>query len=169
MRAGRTTSAALLAGATLALTTALAPAALAAPDLAPSGSGVSPAIVVPGGGAAPTAARTAAFAAPGCPDRAAASARAFFDGAILGKGGTPGRAGSVAAPGARYDTVFTCGSEARSTPLTIGDGVTAPTGAVETGLGGGVPEPNAAEILASVALAGAVGVIAVRRRRATRG
>jgi hypothetical protein len=168
MRAGRTTAAALLAGATLALTVAgaaLAPAAFADSRITSFGFSVSPATVAPGG--------SVTLTATDCAGRATASdAPALFDGMTLGRGDGPGRAATVgtdAKPGAEYDVTSTCGSEQGTAPLTIGDGTGTPTGPVKAGVGGSVTGPNAAEILAGVVLAGAAGVIVVRRRRASRG
>jgi plastocyanin len=168
MRAGRTTAAALLAGATLALTAAgaaLAPVAFADSDITSSGFSVSPTTVAPGG--------SVTLTATDCADRATASAPALFDDMTPGRGDGPGRVatatvGTDAKPRAEYDVTFTCGSEQGTAPLSIGDGTTTPTGPVKSGVGGSVTGPNAAEILAGVVLAGATGVIVVRRRRASR-
>ncbi|MFI6638439.1 hypothetical protein [Streptomyces sp. NPDC050504] len=169
MRTIRTTGAALLGCAALALT---APAATAA-----DGAVVTPSTIAAGG--------KVTLSAPGCAVDATASSGIFDTATVPAGGSAVVTVDWDAKPGAAYAVAFDCSGTKSTAQLTVAGGSSAPTTsstavapatrspasasplAVRGGLGGSVGGMDAGELAAGTALvvAAATGVVfAVRRR-----
>lgn len=169
MRTIRTTGAALLGCAALALT---APAASAA-----DGYAVTPSTIAAGG--------KVTLSAPGCTTQATASSGIFDTATVPAGGSAMVTVDWDAKPGAMYSVSFDCAGTKGTAQLTIAGGSTAPTTSstaiapvtrspasasprgVRGGLGGSIGGMDAGELAAGTALVvvAATGVVfAVRRR-----